>query len=133
LLTWLIGSLIWLAIGNSIAAAKTSIEQHAEAISDAIATFAMALIGIMAGAVALATAIKEGFWIKQFRKSGCMTEFLFFYAFTIVCLFATHMLAVYALVNYGYFRLTITCVLVNTIQVLWVMYGVHRIVEQSDE
>lgn len=128
----IIGLVIWVVIGPSVAAAEKSIGSHVEAISSAIATFSVALIGIMAGAVAIATAIREGYWMKQFRLSGRMKEYLFYYGFTICCLFITHILAVYALVNDGLIRIILACVMLNALQAVWVMYGAHRITTMAE-
>ena len=132
ILTFAIGFVIWVCLGPSVSASKKSIELHAEAISSGIATFSVALIGVMAGAVALATAIREGYWMKKFRLSGKMKEYLFYYGFTIFCLFVVHALSVYALVNYKIFRVILAGTILNTIQVMWVMYGAHVIAEKSE-
>ncbi len=80
----------------------------------------------------MATAIREGYWMKKFRLSGKMKEYLFYYGFTIFCLFVVHALSVYALVNYKIFRVILAGTILNTIQVMWVMYGAHVIAEKSE-
>lgn len=86
----------------------------------------------MAGAVAIATSLRDSYWMRRFRKNG-MRDYLFYYGFTIVCLLLTHISAVYALMNYTWFRITIASALMNTVQVLWVMYGAHRITEKAND
>ncbi len=93
----------------------------------------MAVVGIMAGFVAIATAAKDSYWIRRVRSVGLMTEYVFFYCYTIGCLLATYVLALVALVHPRLLPPCVAFLVVNLLQVGVVMWGAHHIAARSED
>lgn len=85
----------------------------------------------MAGFVAFATQAKDGYWIRTFRNEGLMTEYLFFYCYTIVCLLATYFAAILCMIHFGFLAPCLAFSIVNVCQVVLVMYGAHKIADKA--
>ena len=109
------------------------VAEHLGSIVSGIQTLCMAVVGIMAGFVALATATKESYWMRRFRSIGLMAEYVFFYCYTIGSLIFTYALSLIALAQPSMLAPCVAFLSVNLLQVGIVMYGGHSIATQSIE
>lgn len=125
MLTWIVGALLWLAVRRLPNAAE--VEKNISAISEGVATLCITLVGLLGAAVAAAVAFRTSTWVQNFKSSGLMAHFLWYYGFTIFSLFVTHILAIYALADFKTFSVTIASACMNVLQFMVVMIQAHMI------
>ena len=126
-ITWFVA---WLLVGNRIE--PQILSARGADIGRAIATLTLTLISIMGGAVAFAAATKDSYWIRRFKSTGLMDQFLILYGITLISLFITHILSIYIMIDAVSFRILMASCITNILQVLIVMANAHNIASHSE-
>ena len=97
-----------------------------------VSTACIAGIGIMSAAVVLVTASNHTTFWRWYRGSGALAHYVFYYLFTIACLFTTHTLCLWSLESGAVFEWMLASFLTCTLQILFVIFMAHYLVSKNE-
>jgi hypothetical protein len=104
----------------------------AEFVSDFISTFCIAMIGTQSGIIVFVTGLKHSYFLKLYSKKGYMIDFLFFYFFTMICLFVTHTVATFCLSSLQLFNLMFALMIVNIFQFIFMLIICYNLAAKNE-
>jgi len=92
--------------------------KHSDVACNIVSTFSIALVGILAGIVAIVTSMKDSSYTRYFKEAGHRGDYLYCYGMVIVFVFFTHCCSILALSSFFWFKMMITSMVLNIIQAI---------------
>lgn len=100
---------------------------HRDVACNIVSTFSIALVGILAGIVAIVTSMKDSSYTRYFKEAGHRGDYLYCYGMVIVFVFFTHCCSILALSNFFWFKMMITSMVLNIIQAVLLIISAYCI------
>lgn len=85
------------------------------------------MVGFLSTILVLITSLKDSYFYRKYKQYGHLTNFLFYYFFTTVSLFITHLLTIAALAGYGWFKAMLSSVVMNVFQIIFIIMVSHSV------
>lgn len=97
-----------------------------------VSSASVTAIGIMSASVVLVTAGKDSYFIRWYKSCGAQGNFIVYYLFTMGCLLGTHTMSLFAMGSRTAFLFMFSAILTNTIQVFFIVFTAHLLVEKNE-
>lgn len=101
--------------------------KHRSVACNIVSTFSIALVGILAGIVAIVTSMKDSAYTRYFKEAGHRGDYLYCYGLTIVSIFFTHCCSILALSSFIWFKIMITSMTMNIVQAILLAISAYSI------
>jgi len=92
-----------------------------QVVSNVVSTFCVALVGFLSGIIVLISGLKDSYFFRVYKNSGHMDNFLFYYFFTLISLFVTHLLSIAAISGYLWMKAMIASISMNVCQIIFLI------------
>jgi len=77
--------------------------------------------------------LKDSHFFRSYRANGSLNNFLFYYFFTLVSLFVTHLTTIAAISNYLWMKAMIASIIMNVIQIVFLITVTHFVSTRNNQ